>query len=259
MAKAGPSVLITTATRRLGEQLDSRLFSLDLPDDQEQVRAALAEQARLEAQGAANPDEAEALVAYQAYLQQRAPWDVAVPFAGKLAEAIGRSPVAPRILRDFARLLSLIKSVALLRHRQRQRDADGRIMAMVDDYRAVYKLVADMYEASATGAGTVIRETVDAVRVLTADGGTTTVTAVAEHLHISKMSASRRVKTALRAGWLRNTETRKGVPAALQLGEPLPPTASLPLPEDLSECNAVTPRTVSEPPSHPAPREVLEL
>lgn len=39
--KEGPTVLITTATRSLGNQLMSRLFVLDVPDDQQQIRAAV--------------------------------------------------------------------------------------------------------------------------------------------------------------------------------------------------------------------------
>ena len=88
--KPGPTVLVTTAVKRLGAQLDSRLFSLEVPDGLEQIQAALKAQADIELAGVAEPD--PALIAYQSYLQAQAPWEVLVPFAVKLAEEIGRLP-----------------------------------------------------------------------------------------------------------------------------------------------------------------------
>lgn len=122
--KQGPSVLITTSTRRLGEQLMSRLFVLDVPDDAEQLRKALAAQAQIEIYGV--PEANNSLIALQAYLQQKAPWDVVVPFAPALAEGIGRSVINPRVLRDYQKLISLVKAVAVLNCEKRERGKDGR-------------------------------------------------------------------------------------------------------------------------------------
>jgi hypothetical protein len=47
ITKPGPTTLITTSTRRLGPQLDSRLFILEVPDDRAQTAAALRTQAEL--------------------------------------------------------------------------------------------------------------------------------------------------------------------------------------------------------------------
>jgi hypothetical protein len=77
--KLGPTVLVTTAVKRLGSQLDSRLFILEVPDGPEQIQAALKAQAHIELHGVAEPD--PALIAYQSYLQAQAPWEVFVPFA----------------------------------------------------------------------------------------------------------------------------------------------------------------------------------
>lgn len=242
--KPGPTVLITTSTRRLGEQLDSRLFILHAPDDPGQVRAALCAQARLETEEAAAPP--EALVSFQSYLQALAPWRVTVPFASELAEAIGRAPVAPRILRDFARLLALVKAVAVLRHPHRRRDGGGRLVAEVADYETVYGLVREVYQASVSGAGRAVREAVRAVADLAAAGKTpVTVTAVAERLGIAKSSASARVRAALRDGWLVNKEPRRGHPFDLALGEPLPAESGLPCPSALA-CSGVRGLTESK-------------
>jgi hypothetical protein len=245
--RPGPTVLITTATRRLGEQLDSRLFTLHVPDDHAQVQAALHTQARLEVEETTAPP--AALVAYQGYLQALAPWRVAVPFASTLAEAIARTPVAPRISRDFARLLALIKAAAVLRHAHRHRDGQGRLVAAVDDYATVYDLVKDVYAASATGASRGVREAVQAVEVLAAEGKSpVTVSTLAERLGIAKSSASARVRAALRGGWLTNREFRRGHPFDLALGEPLPPESGLPSPSALG-CSGVRPLTDEKEPA----------
>ena len=245
--KPGPTVLVTTAVRPLGGQLMTRLFSLEVADDASQVAAALRTQAAVELHGASAPD--AAMVAFQSYLQARAPWDVVVPFAERLADAIARTACAPRILRDFARLLSLVKSVAVLRHRRRHVDGDGRLIAELADYRTVRVLVGPMYEASVSeGAGRKVRAVVDAVSDLhkaRRTGELVTLTKVSEATGLSKPAASRRVKTALAQGWLINAETRSGRPWALEPGEPMPETAGLPDLDEWDGCNAVTAVTAS--------------
>lgn len=248
VSKPGPTVLFTTAVRQLGAQLMSRLFELEVPDDQEQVRGALAAQATLELEGPTVAS--EGLIAYQSLLQLGAPWDVVVPFAKELATYVGRSPAASRILRDYARLLSLIKAVAVLRHRRRHRDAGSRLVATLDDYEAVYELVADTYAGSATGAGEKVRAVVRAVTALrqgTPEERRVSAADVARRLDINRMAAARRVQAALKGKWLVNREKSKGAPYDLLLGDPLPEDDGLPKPETLRTTPgsepAVTPRT----------------
>jgi len=76
-------------------------------------------QAKIEIEGVEDPS--EELLAFQGYLQALAPWDVIVPFADQLAEGIGKVAINSRINRDFARLLSMVKAVAIIRHRHRAR------------------------------------------------------------------------------------------------------------------------------------------
>ena len=250
--KTGPTVLITTSTRKLGDQLGSRLFELEVPDDQKQIQAALMAQANIELHGSAAPS--DSLIAFQGLLQAKAPWDVLVPFADKLAEAISKSPAAPRIMRDFARILSLIKSVCLLRHRHRSKDDKGRLVALVEDYRTVYVLVGDMYTGSVTGASKKLRSVVSAVADLRDAGAEgVSVTDVAKHLGMNKMTASRHVGNAFKGGWLVDKlEGKHKNLKDLDLGESLPPADGLPSPDALDYadpvtegCNSVTPFTVT--------------
>jgi hypothetical protein len=158
---------------------------------------------------------------------------VTVPFAGELAIELGRSPQSARVRRDFSRLLALIKTVAVLRHVQRTRDANGRLLAEIADYDTVRDLVAEMYSATATeGATNEVRAVVAAVRALRSvapDTQRVSVTDVAEALAIPKSSASRRVKIALAKGWLANREWVKGRRADLALDEPMPELVILPI------------------------------
>ncbi|MGO9180799.1 MAG: hypothetical protein ACLQHS_16280 [Candidatus Limnocylindrales bacterium] len=233
IVKPGPSVLLTTSTRSLGPQLMTRLFTIEVPDEPEQVRAALAAQAAMELEEPPPPN--EALIAFQRYLQACAPIDVLVPFDGELSAHLGRRSSGPRVLRDHTRLLSLIKAVAVLRVGHRARDSRGRLVATLDDYAAVHSLVADAYQAS-TGASARIRDAVETVRKLTTGKGrrsTVTVTEVAHALGVSVPSATRRVQDALAGGWLFNDEVRRSQKALLRVGDPLPPISLLPTPEEL--------------------------
>jgi hypothetical protein len=252
VSRPGPTTLITTAVKRLGPQLDSRVFVLEVPEDKQRVKQALATRALIERRGGVDPPDA-ALMAFQSLLQIMSPWKVSVPFADSIARAVGESSAGPRILRDFERLLSLIKSVALLRHQHRRQDENGRWVATIEDYRTVYGLVNEMYVGS-TGVSREIRAVVKAVEDLLKErqaaptqqrpGGATayetllerqlgvTGADVARRLEIYPMAASRRIRAALDGGWLVNHS--EGKRQALTLGGPLPEVDGLPAPERLT-------------------------
>ena len=235
--KPGPTVLVTTAIRELGDQLTSRVFVLPVPEDGQRIRDALAAQAELEINGPVEAD--AALICYQAYVQRWAPWDVVVPFAQELADAIARSTNATRIMRDYQRVLALIKGVALLRHRHRSRWADGRLVATIEDYATVYRLVGAMYEAS-VGASEQVRAVVQAVADLRAAGAErVTYSALAQKLNLHREQVKRLAKLAMRRGWLVNNESRPHQPADLEVGEPLPERYGLPRPEELASAFTV--------------------
>ncbi len=231
--KPGPTVLITTSTRSLGDQLMTRLFTLEISDSKEQIGAALETQARLELEGLQPLD--GALVAFQGYLQLKAPVKVVVPFAIELGVAMGKMASSPRILRDFARLMSLIKSVATLRHHHRQIDGEGRIVATLADYDTVRELVNDMYVDSSTGVTSEVRKLIDAVGKLGAKGERITNTKLAKHLGIGIKQASRRAGKALKQDWLINQEKRKYHPADYAPGEPVPEVEGLPILVDTAD------------------------
>lgn len=228
--KPGPTTLITTSTKSLGAQLMTRLFILEISDSREQIGAALMTQAALETEGVIPPD--SGLIAFQQYLQLRAPAKVVVPFARELGAAMKKVAAAPRILRDFARLISLIKATALIRHYHRQFDSQGRIIATLADYETVRELVNGMYLDSSMGATSEVREVVETIIRLDtgrAEGERITNTRLAKELGTGVKQVTRRAGRAIKAGWLVDREQRKSYPADYAPGEPMPETEGLPV------------------------------
>jgi hypothetical protein len=163
--------------------------------------------------------------------------EVVIPYAATLAEMV--PPVAVRLRRDFKTILTLIRAHALLHQASRRKDDDSRLIAEIADYAAVRELVADLV---AEGAEVTIKpevgETAQAVADLLAAGRTEVMQAdVQKVLRLDKSVVSRRVAAAVEADALRNLENRRGRPARLVLGEPLPEEIELlPKPERLHGC-----------------------
>jgi hypothetical protein len=216
--KDGPTGLVLTTTEvGLHPENETRMLSVSITDTREQTRKALV--AAAETRGIESDTAVHHAFQHWISLQSNR---VRVPFLRDLAEKV--APVGLRIRRDFNLVVSLIEAHAILHQATRSRDADGALLATIDDYRAVYVLVADIIsqgvEASVPPA---VRETVEAVRSLlpTYPGGAPVI-AVADALGIDKSGASRRVKVAIAGGYVVNLEDSKGKPQRLILGDPLP-------------------------------------
>jgi hypothetical protein len=225
LEREGPTgLLVTTTSVMLEPELETRMFSIPVTDTPAHTGAVLAAIAA-GAAGQAQVTEVDPAPwhALQLWIEGGAR-EAVVPFAGALAAAI--PPVAVRLRRDFVALLGLIQTHAILHQAQRDRDGEGRVVAKLDDYAAVHELIADLV---ATGVGAsvpaTVRETVAAVAELTARQQPrigVMLGQVAEYLKLDKSAASRRVAAAIKGGYLVNTEERKGRPACLEFGEPLP-------------------------------------
>jgi hypothetical protein len=236
IVKPGPTgLLVTTTAESLHPENETRMISFATTDTADQTRAVIA---ALSAAAAGTlppgPDPA-AWHALQRWLQH-ADNRVVIPYA----EALGRlvEPVAVRLRRDYATVLNLIRSNAILHQGTRARDPEGRIMATVTDYAAVRALVeAPMADTTETAVHATTREAVQVVARLTdhGHGDPVTYTAVARHLKLDKSAARRRCETAEAKGYLVNLQSEEGRPAKLTLGEPLPGTcAVLPTSGDLA-------------------------
>ena len=120
--------------------------------------------------------------------------------------------------------MNLIRSHALLHRATRDRDDRGRIVATLDDYAVVRELVADVVsEGVEATVPQTVRQTVEAVRRLGEDSDEPVmIKAVGKKLKLEGQPAYRRVQLAIDGGYLKNLEERRGRPARLDLGDPLP-------------------------------------
>jgi hypothetical protein len=236
----GPTGLITTTTKGLEPELETRLLRASVPDTPAATRAILRAQAQRAAGQAPETPDLAPWHAAQWWLERHGIRSVVIPYAEQLAELIPATQV--RLRRDHPQLLALVATHALLHQRQRERDSLGRVVATLADYVAVYRLVAPLYEAVASGGLTrAVREAVEIVHERCAGDPERAVTVgdVAQALKVDRSSASRRINAAIRLGYLVNLETRRGYRARLRPGDPLPDlVAVLPDPATLQNHDA---------------------
>jgi len=254
--REGPTGLFVTTTQvSLHPENETRLLSLIANDSPEQTKAIFAV--------LADEDRDEDAIDFACWhaLQD---WigageaRVTIPFAKQLTKRI--STVATRLRRDVAHVLALIRAHALLHQANRKRDPKERIVAMLDDYRTVRELIADLLSegAEATVPPTV-RETVEVVRTHGTDDGMT-AKAVGEHLGLDKGTAARRCQRAGSLGYLKNLETQRSRPGRHILGSPMPDDVEiLPRVEELGGCAVATKSERDQPPSLDEEKEVEQL
>lgn len=215
----GPTGLVMTTTEAyVHPENETRMLSLMAADSTEQTRQILFAQALSNETPTPDLEAFHSLQSWVAVAERR----VAIPYGPVIATLI--PPTDLRVRRDFPTVLSLIKAHAMLHQLNRERLADGTIVASLEDYAVVRDLVnevlSDGLDATVKPE---ISETVKAVDVLSDSGKhAVMVTEVAEHLELHKSSASRRIHVAIQRGYLVNEEWRPNRPAKLKPGIPLP-------------------------------------
>jgi hypothetical protein len=137
----GPTVVVQTTTKNhLHPENATRVFPIYL-DESEAQTSRIVGSILKEASGLSS-NEAE-----QARIQQRwqdairllEPAEVAIPYAGRIV--IPSTPL--RIRRDARRLIDVVRVIAWLYQYQRQRDAEGRILATEEDFHEALALVSE--------------------------------------------------------------------------------------------------------------------
>jgi hypothetical protein len=223
--KPGPTGLITTTTATaLHPENETRMFSVTVADTREQTRAVM--QAIAEEREAVDRSEWHQLSDWIEQEDNR----VTIPYARVLAGRI--PPVAVRMRRDFAAILTLIRAHAVLHQHNRGRDDDGRIVALPEDYAVVRELVNSLAsEGTGLSVPQTIRETVDAVADLLSEQKDdpfqpegVTGKAVGVHLGLDKSAAKRRLDNAVAEGYVKNLEDRRFRPGRYVLDDPMPDT-----------------------------------
>jgi hypothetical protein len=251
--KEGPTGFVTTTTKSVEAELETRVLTIHVPDDKQATQEII--NVTAERANGRRPEDPDLRPWHelQRWLTNEGTHEVTIPFAERLAARYPADQVRSR--RDFTQLLALIQACAVLHQRQRERDEFGRIIATQADYRAIYELTAPVFGAvAAEGVTPAARETVAKVSELTTgtDGATVSLNELAGALDLDKSAVSRRVRPALRGGFLVNEETGRGKPYKLRVGDPLPkPRPALPAPDEVFAPLAATPATLQHPPGFP--------
>jgi hypothetical protein len=232
--REGPTGLIVTTTQeKLHPENETRMISLAVTDTQEQTRDVLAALAEEEI---SSPD-LVSWVALQEWVGLGAR-RVTIPYARELADLI--PPVAVRLRRDFSAVLNLIRAHTLLHQASRERDDQGQVVATLEDYRVVRELVADLVaEGVDATVSETVRETVGAIETLIDEGDDDAVSLgkIAAELKLDKSAASRRVRSAINKGFVKNLEDRRGKPGRYCLADEMPEdVVILPTPEEVLQC-----------------------
>lgn len=226
IVKPGPTGLTTTSTKPLGAQASTRTLTVSVSDSAEQTRQVLHAHAdRYE--GVVSNIDPVAWIAMQEWLALNGPWQVIVPFAHALADAMPTSAV--RMRRDFAQLLTVVQVCALLRQHHRQRDDSGRLIAQAEDYVDARWLLEDIFATTVhEGLTPTIRQTVeDALSIHSETGSPVTEAELVEKTKVARTTIRYRIQRAIDGGWLRNAAP-KGRSAQLLPGSALPGEQTLP-------------------------------
>jgi len=230
--KEGPISLCTTGTRALDHETQTRLLTIEIPDTPELTEQILLGTAKSFAQGSCKSVDLVPFQALQEWLKRWGAQQVCIPYSKELASRYNTKNVRSR--RDFEQLLSLISSHCILHRCSRESDDDGRVIATIEDYRAVHELAGACFSgASSDGLTPSERELVDAVQRLSKESKTNLVSgaSIADSLGISKDAVYQRVKNPKKLGYI---QTPKHDPKAGYLsGQPLPNIEELPSPYSL--------------------------
>jgi energy-coupling factor transporter ATP-binding protein EcfA2 len=166
----GPVTVYATSTlpmSRIFEEDENRFLIVHTNESPEATRLVMERKARDAAGQGDNPEALDRIVrrhhAMQREIARRAA-DVVIPFA---VDLVGKFPSdQPRRRRDMTKVLGMVQACALLHHRQRQRDADNRIVASIEDYKIIHELLTPFMvkEAVTPAAINKMRELADKIR-----------------------------------------------------------------------------------------------
>ena len=252
LEKKGPTGFITTTTRfQLHPENETRLLSIEISDDRDQTKQIMLRTAKSAMGSEKERPSLDEFIDYQVWIEKLGNTNVVIPYAQVLAE--GTKPSAVRLRRDFSMLLTIIKTIAILYQHQREIDANGYIVATIDDYTLAYELVSGkINEGAESSVKPIIRETVAVVDKLlnSSDRSLTSTfidqnnnhhrcvdqTTLAHTLGLDTSTISRRVTQAVELGYLEKLGTQRGTRAKIVLGKTIPEDDSiLPLPEDVKK------------------------
>jgi DNA-binding transcriptional ArsR family regulator len=237
--KDGPTGLIATTTRSmLDDELETRCWTIEVPDDPEYIRQAKREVARRHNGAAPVPGaEIEGLKAALEWLYRFGDNEVAVPYAAWVADRIPDR--LPKVLRLTDRLLTAIKASAWLHQQQRPRDDAGRIVATVADYAVARAVFEKAFEVDLSGLTQRQREVLEALRAVWEEKPVpdhwVSARRVAKHLGKNPGTAAVHLKALFKKGYIIAKEGGRGWGYQPDPEVEPPEAESLPTAEDLAK------------------------
>ena len=215
---AGPTGLIETTTRlSVHPENETRLLSVPVDESPEQTRRVLARIGM--GWQAVDPARWHALDRWIAL----GPRAVVIPFEKEIGHLA--KPVATRVRRDLTTLLGLVRAHALLHEGRRELDPEGRVVATLEDYRAVHALTADLFAASAElTVSDSLRDVVEATAAIitekadrSAPDATATSAELAARLRRPRRSVNRWVQAALNGEYLEDVNPKRSATSPFRL------------------------------------------
>jgi hypothetical protein len=140
----GPTVIVQTTTKNhLHPENETRVVPIYLDESAEQTKR-INDEVKRRAAGKGTISEAERAVLCEKWhdaVRLLEPVEVLIPYAERI-----EVPSAPiRLRRDFPRLLNIIRLVAWVHQKTRDRDEAGRIVATEDDFHKAIAMVGDSF------------------------------------------------------------------------------------------------------------------
>jgi hypothetical protein len=166
----GPIVLLLTSAREDVEaEMLTRLLSSDADESGEQTLDVITN-ALVPSVQPVGAEEIENWLDFQRYLECNAPYEVFIPFLEAISAAYAKliedfpATLQLRLRRDVNALITAVEASAVIHCAQRQRDATGRIVAELDDYRHVHSAfnggMAALYDLQPSAAIAIALEAV---------------------------------------------------------------------------------------------------
>ena len=229
VVRPGPIAFVMTTTHpTLHREDETRALSIQVDDTPAHTRRVLDSIAERYSGARRKPVDLAPWHAYQRWLAT-GPRDVAIPFAKEIARHYWAQ--ANRSKRDFEQALSAVAVSALMHQARAPRDADGRVVATLDDYAAARRFLSKVLgEASGAAVPATVRETIYAIAQLAKatiqpdsdDVRWPNLTELAEKLGLDKAAASRRVAKAKDLGYIVDQRVGRGYPSRLAIAQLLP-------------------------------------
>jgi hypothetical protein len=174
---------------------------------------------------------------FQRWLETDAPYDVVIPYRPAILRAFNElwdeiRTVPLRIRRDVNALILAIQTSAILHKAQRERDAAGRIIATLDDYRHAHEAfdsgLASLYRTKVPDTALAVVRAAEAMGATDSIGVKITVSGLMTKLGITGRGvAASRLNHAEECGFLKLVDTGKGGARTYELGKTSAEVAAL--------------------------------